>query len=141
MGCISHNEKRRWGKAAAGEEAEASAAAHRRSKKQFNHNWSKMRMQQLLKWWKEKDSFHFFLFLQILLFLPQFCLAEFSPDFRAFIHNKYGLPVVNQLERGDLGADASRGGRMPGHQPSPEEPVIIVHGITNKITRFNVRNF
>lgn len=73
--------------------------------------------------------------------------AEFTNDFRAFIHNRYGLEIVNQLERRDLGADASLGGKdtqeeqnMAATQPGRQrrEAVLIVHGITNKITRFNV---
>jgi hypothetical protein len=79
------------------------------------------------------------IFIRIFpLFLLSFVHSEFSADFRAFIHNKYGIPMVNVLERRDLGADASIGGREPGAVPSKQEPVIIVHGITNKITRFNV---
>ena len=46
--------------------------------------------------------------------------------------------MVNLLERRDLGPDASVGGREPGASPSQQEPIIIVHGITNRITRFNV---
>jgi hypothetical protein len=72
--------------------------------------------------------------------LAPFCRAEFSPDFRAFVHTRYGLPIVNQLERRDLGPDASTGGREAGAVASPKEPVVIVHGITNRITRFNVSN-
>uniref|UniRef100_A0A915ETW3 Triacylglycerol lipase n=1 Tax=Ditylenchus dipsaci TaxID=166011 RepID=A0A915ETW3_9BILA len=64
--------------------------------------------------------------------------AEFSNDFRAFLHNKYGLAIVNQLERRDLGADASLGGKQPEEaMAAPHQSVVIVHGITNKISRFN----
>uniref|UniRef100_A0A1I8B4A0 Triacylglycerol lipase n=1 Tax=Meloidogyne hapla TaxID=6305 RepID=A0A1I8B4A0_MELHA len=78
-----------------------------------------------------------FKFLKVLLILLLFQLpifnSEFNPDFRAFVHNRYGLPIVNQLERRDLGNDASTGGGPVVN----EEAVVIVHGITNKITRFN----
>ncbi|KAL3092307.1 hypothetical protein niasHT_028185 [Heterodera trifolii] len=63
--------------------------------------------------------------------------AEFSADFRVFIHNRYGISVVHQLERGDLGPDGSTGGRAQGAAPSADEAAIIVHGVSNKITRFN----
>jgi hypothetical protein len=97
------------------------------------------------------------LLLKLIIFLIPFSFynAEFNPDFRAFVHNRYelkkplsptqphkiktkkryGLPIVNQLERRDLGNDASTGGGLVVN----EEAVIIVHGITNKITRFNVK--
>ncbi|CAK5085237.1 unnamed protein product [Meloidogyne enterolobii] len=76
-----------------------------------------------------------FVKILLILFLSQFPFynCEFNPDFRAFVHNRYGLPIVNQLERRDLGNDASTGGGPVGN----EEAVVIVHGITNKITRFN----
>uniref|UniRef100_A0A914IDY3 Triacylglycerol lipase n=1 Tax=Globodera rostochiensis TaxID=31243 RepID=A0A914IDY3_GLORO len=74
------------------------------------------------------------LHLPLLLFVVH---GEFSADFRVFIHNRYGIAVVNQLERADLGADASAGGRAPGAAPSAEEAAVIVHGISNKISRFN----
>ncbi|KAI1726780.1 lipase (class 2) domain-containing protein [Ditylenchus destructor] len=74
--------------------------------------------------------------LSIYFISISLCSSEFTNDFRAFLHNRYGLAVVNQLERRDLGADASLGGRS-GDEPFLHESVIIVHGITNKITRFN----
>ncbi|CAI4231773.1 unnamed protein product [Auanema sp. JU1783] len=40
------------------------------------------------------------------------------------------------LERTDLGLDASFGGKMTVDEAITNDPVIIVHGITNKITRF-----
>ncbi|KAI6242618.1 CBN-LIPS-7 protein [Aphelenchoides fujianensis] len=40
--------------------------------------------------------------------------AKFGGDFRAFVHNKYGVHVAQQLERADLGNDASMGGSNPG---------------------------
>jgi hypothetical protein len=65
-------------------------------------------------------------------------LASFGGDFRAFVHNRYGLEMVQQLERMDLGADGSVGGSEVNEPRFNGQPVIIVHGITNKITRFNV---
>uniref|UniRef100_A0A7E4UQU8 Triacylglycerol lipase n=1 Tax=Panagrellus redivivus TaxID=6233 RepID=A0A7E4UQU8_PANRE len=63
--------------------------------------------------------------------------AEFTNDFRAFIHNNFGVALVNQLERKDLGADASFGGKSSSGEALKRQAVIIVHGITNKVTRFN----
>jgi hypothetical protein len=70
--------------------------------------------------------------------------GAFSNHFRAFLHNRFGQEMVGQLERRDLGDDASVGGLEDGAQQVPvptsgNDPVIIVHGITNKITRFAVR--
>jgi hypothetical protein len=85
------------------------------------------------------------LLLLITLFICS--SSEFTNDFRAFIHNRYGLEIVNQLERRDLGEDASLGGKNPQeeeHATSADphrqrkEPVLIIHGITNKVSRFNV---
>ena len=53
-------------------------------------------------------------------------------------------PTRNKsFQRRDLGADASVGGWDDGVQQtdSGNDPVIIVHGITNKLSRFNVRIF
>lgn len=38
--------------------------------------------------------------------------AEFTPHFRAFLHNTYGVGLVQELERTDLGQDASFGGKV-----------------------------
>lgn len=65
--------------------------------------------------------------------------GEFTPDFRAYIHNNFGISIVNQLERRELGADACFGGKESDNEELKHQAVIIVHGITNKITRFNVR--
>lgn len=75
--------------------------------------------------------------LILLLIFASALNAALTNDFRAFIHNRYGVEMVSLLEREDLGQDASFGGRLDG-QVSDKEPVIIVHGITNKITRFQV---
>lgn len=60
------------------------------------------------------------------------------PTFQAFIHTNFGLALVTQLERADLGRDASFGGKASPEEAVKQQPVIIVHGITNKVTRFNV---
>lgn len=83
--------------------------------------------------------------LNFLILWIGFANSEFTNDFRAFLHNKYGIGIVNQLERRDLGADACQGGQIAGQVDAKDErtglkrdAVIIVHGITNKITRFLV---
>lgn len=75
--------------------------------------------------------------LIILLIFVKYTNAMFTNEFRAFIHNRYGIEMVDFLERRDLGEDASFGGRIHS-LISDKDPVIIVHGITNKITRFQV---
>lgn len=76
-------------------------------------------------------------FIFLLFAIPQIS-AEFSPDFRAFIHSNFGVGIVTQLERRDLGTDASFGGKVSKDETLKHQAVIIIHGITNKVTRFNV---
>lgn len=64
--------------------------------------------------------------------------ASFGGDFRNFVHERYGSDIVHLLERMDLGKEASVGGSEVGEPRFEGQPVIIVHGITNKISRFNV---
>ena len=80
--------------------------------------------------------FNMIKFIFLLLSVQQIS-TEFSPDFRAFIHNNFGVGIVTQLERRDLGADASFGGKISDEETLTHQAVIIVHGITNKVTRFN----
>uniref|UniRef100_A0A914DA27 Triacylglycerol lipase n=1 Tax=Acrobeloides nanus TaxID=290746 RepID=A0A914DA27_9BILA len=61
----------------------------------------------------------------------------FTDDFRSYIHNNFGISIVTQLERRDLGEDASFGGKLSDDEELKHQAVIIIHGITNKITRFN----
>ncbi|CCD63930.1 LIPaSe related [Caenorhabditis elegans] len=61
--------------------------------------------------------------------------ADFTPHFRKFLHDSYGIAITGQLERTDLGMDASFGGKENPTEV-PQNPVIIVHGITNKASRF-----
>lgn len=63
--------------------------------------------------------------------------ADFTPHFRKFLHDSYGIAITGQLERTDLGMDASFGGKENPTEV-PQNPVIIVHGITNKASRFGV---
>uniref|UniRef100_A0A1I7XWR2 Triacylglycerol lipase n=1 Tax=Steinernema glaseri TaxID=37863 RepID=A0A1I7XWR2_9BILA len=62
--------------------------------------------------------------------------AVFTDHFRNFIVRNYGMGVVDQLERADLGADAAFGGKTDNENEFKQQAVIFVHGITNKITRF-----
>ncbi|KAI6183860.1 hypothetical protein M3Y97_00534000 [Aphelenchoides bicaudatus] len=57
--------------------------------------------------------------------------------FATFVHERYGSDIVHLLERMDLGKEASVGGSEVGEPRFEGQPVIIVHGITNKISRFN----
>ncbi|KHN81301.1 hypothetical protein Tcan_17853 [Toxocara canis] len=72
----------------------------------------------------------------LLFLIIEFTSADFTPHFRAFIENNYGIGFVELLERTDLGLDASFGGKQSGDEELRNQAVIIVHGITNKITRF-----
>ncbi|EYC02262.1 hypothetical protein Y032_0101g3398 [Ancylostoma ceylanicum] len=62
--------------------------------------------------------------------------AEFTPHFRKFLHESYGVNMAGSLERTDLGLDASLGGMLNDNDRPSKQAVILVHGITNKITRF-----
>jgi hypothetical protein len=64
--------------------------------------------------------------------------AAFTADFRNYIHQTYGVGLVEMLERRDLGEDGSFGGRENGAEVLNNQAVIFVHGITNKISRFRV---
>lgn len=64
--------------------------------------------------------------------------ASFGADFRNFVHNRYGPDMVHLLERMDLGKEGSIGGSEAGESRYNGQPVIVVHGITNKISRFYV---
>ncbi|KAE9416197.1 hypothetical protein Angca_000324, partial [Angiostrongylus cantonensis] len=72
----------------------------------------------------------------ILFTLVQITLADFTPHFRKFLHESYGVNMAGILERTDLGLDASLGGMQNDNDRPRKQAVIIVHGITNKITRF-----
>uniref|UniRef100_A0AC35EY03 Triacylglycerol lipase n=1 Tax=Panagrolaimus sp. PS1159 TaxID=55785 RepID=A0AC35EY03_9BILA len=76
-----------------------------------------------------------FIGLFFAIFLCQ-VKCDFTPDFRAFIHNNFGLALVNQLERKDLGPEGSFGGKASADEKIQRQAVILVHGITNKISRF-----
>lgn len=65
-------------------------------------------------------------------------ISEFTPHFRAFLHNNYGIGIAQSLERTDLGLDASFGGKTSDDEELTNQAVIIIHGISNKITRFQV---
>ncbi|CAD5212962.1 unnamed protein product [Bursaphelenchus okinawaensis] len=75
-------------------------------------------------------------FLLFTLLLLPLISARFGGDFRAFVHNRYGLEIAQKLERLDIGEDASFGGNEAGEGRYRGQPVIIVHGITNKVSRF-----
>ncbi|CAD5235083.1 unnamed protein product [Bursaphelenchus xylophilus] len=66
--------------------------------------------------------------------LIAFCNAEFSPDFKDFLDQRYGQDVEAKLERIDQGRllMGSFGGRMDKTQPIHNRPVIFVHGTTTK---------
>ncbi|CAI2347296.1 unnamed protein product [Caenorhabditis sp. 36 PRJEB53466] len=54
-----------------------------------------------------------------------------------FLHDSYGIAITAMLERTDLGLDSSFGGRENAAESSQNHAVIIVHGITNKASRFS----
>ncbi|VDN33751.1 unnamed protein product [Gongylonema pulchrum] len=74
--------------------------------------------------------------LLIILLLFRTIYADFTPHFRAFIHNNYGVAIAQMLERTDLSMDASFGGKLDDEDELNNQGVILIHGIGNKITRF-----
>ncbi|KAK0405329.1 hypothetical protein QR680_017926 [Steinernema hermaphroditum] len=81
--------------------------------------------------------------------LPLLCFAffvlseaNFTFDFNRFLDRSFGPSVRASLERTDLGSDASIGGRTYDGEAVKRDPVIIVHGVTNKVQRFfGMRDF
>uniref|UniRef100_A0A915PVB7 Triacylglycerol lipase n=1 Tax=Setaria digitata TaxID=48799 RepID=A0A915PVB7_9BILA len=73
----------------------------------------------------------------LLYFLLHFYIAraDFTPHFRSFIHNNYGIAIAQALERTDLGDDASFGGKESSEDELRNQAVILIHGSGNKITR------
>lgn len=74
----------------------------------------------------------------LILLLFRAIWADFTPHFRAFIHNNYGIAIAQMLERTDLGIDASFGGKESDDDELNNQAVILIHGIGNKITRLQV---
>ncbi|WKX88146.1 hypothetical protein Q1695_008064 [Nippostrongylus brasiliensis] len=72
----------------------------------------------------------------LMVALAQLIQADFTPHFRKFLHDNYGVSMVSSLERTDLGMDSSFGGMRTDADTPKRQAVILVHGITNKITRF-----
>ncbi|KAK6042096.1 triacylglycerol lipase [Cooperia oncophora] len=72
----------------------------------------------------------------LIVVLAQLLQAEFTPHFRRFIHDSFGVNIAAVLERTDLGLDASFGGQLNENDKPKKQAIILVHGITNKITRF-----
>ncbi|KAL6732112.1 hypothetical protein Aduo_002907 [Ancylostoma duodenale] len=72
----------------------------------------------------------------IFVAVVQPAVAEFTPHFRKFLHESYGVNMAGSLERTDLGLDASLGGMLNDNDRPSKQAVILIHGITNKITRF-----
>lgn len=50
--------------------------------------------------------------VRIFLTVVQLANAEFTPHFRKFLHDSYGVNMAGSLERTDLGLDASLGGMV-----------------------------
>jgi triacylglycerol lipase len=73
----------------------------------------------------------------VLLLLDQTIDAKFTADFNRFLVERFGVGVAQQLERADLGDGGSFGGRAKAEQTIRQQPIVLVHGITNKIDRFS----
>nr|CDJ94609.1 Lipase domain containing protein [Haemonchus contortus] len=75
--------------------------------------------------------------LLILQILFTFSRADFSPSFNAFLASTYGQEFADRMARRDLGAQGSFGGgdHKPGSR-TKQQPVVLVHGITNTAGRF-----
>ncbi|VDM84052.1 unnamed protein product [Strongylus vulgaris] len=50
----------------------------------------------------------------IFVAIVPLALADFTPHFRKFLHDSYGVNMAGMLERTDLGLDASLGGMVYG---------------------------
>uniref|UniRef100_A0A183BWC0 Hydrolase_4 domain-containing protein n=1 Tax=Globodera pallida TaxID=36090 RepID=A0A183BWC0_GLOPA len=67
--------------------------------------------------------------------LVVFCKSaygEFKPDFSQWLAQRFGEDVRNNLERRDLGTWGSFGGRTSPEEPIRNQPVVFVHGVSNR---------
>uniref|UniRef100_A0A0M3IR70 Lipase domain-containing protein n=1 Tax=Ascaris lumbricoides TaxID=6252 RepID=A0A0M3IR70_ASCLU len=77
-------------------------------------------------------------YLTLVALLIGQSVASMSPTFLNWLSSSYGPKFAERLNRADLGQGGSFGGgtHIP-RQLTPHEPVIIVHGITNRADRFS----
>lgn len=64
--------------------------------------------------------------------------ADFTPHFRSFIHNNYGIAIAQALERTDLNNNASFGGKENDKDELNNQAVVLIHDSGDKITRLQV---
>ncbi|KAK6022265.1 hypothetical protein OSTOST_12044 [Ostertagia ostertagi] len=64
-------------------------------------------------------------------FLVGCALAEFTPDFSAFLASYYGPQVRDQMERRDLESKGSFGGKAERSQRLKNQPIVFVHGVSD----------
>uniref|UniRef100_A0A1I7ZFH4 Lipase n=1 Tax=Steinernema glaseri TaxID=37863 RepID=A0A1I7ZFH4_9BILA len=72
--------------------------------------------------------------LSLLLFsslLIHSVRAEFSKDFSAWIVENFGEDVRSRLERNDLGAKGSFGGKERRDEVLENQPVVFIHGVSD----------
>nr|CAD2170774.1 unnamed protein product [Meloidogyne enterolobii] len=84
------------------------------------------------KYFLFKLSPNFFKFIYFILILTSLSKAEFSPDFAKWLSEYYGEDVRAHLERKDLGHAGSFGGKNEPSEPIRHQPVIFVHGVSNR---------
>jgi len=74
-------------------------------------------------------QFFFFPFLLSLFIVP--VSTDFSADFSKWLSENFGDDVRNHLERKDLGAEGSFGGKESRDQMLNNQPVVFVHGVSD----------
>ncbi|KAL3102341.1 hypothetical protein niasHS_003750 [Heterodera schachtii] len=68
----------------------------------------------------------------LLALFCRFASAEFRPHFSQWLAQRFGEDVRNNLERRDLGIWGSFGGRTAAEEPIRNQPVVFVHGVSNR---------
>jgi triacylglycerol lipase len=79
----------------------------------------------------QQNFWHSFQFLLIFLMAINFGFCTFSPNFSAFLAQRFGKDVEVDLARRDLGpAGSFGGGQHLAGQRTQRRPILMVHGLS-----------
>ncbi|GMR37646.1 hypothetical protein PMAYCL1PPCAC_07841, partial [Pristionchus mayeri] len=77
------------------------------------------------------EIFSMRLSLVLFFFLVSAVNADFSPHFARWLETYYNKQIKDQLERKDLGAKGSFGGKNSDNDVLKHQPVVFVHGVSD----------
>ncbi|CEF68759.1 Lipase EstA/Esterase EstB family-containing protein [Strongyloides ratti] len=83
-----------------------------------------------------KNFFNLFIIIFSIIFLKYLTNATLSDHFQRYILNNLDPGYLKYFTREDLGKKASYGGKNNDDNVINRRPVIIIHGISNKLQRF-----